>query len=129
MSAVGQDLIKHVRALAAENPDYIYESPYTDDDADNRHGVCVYFYNGCPSCLIGQALFKAGLVSGELEYTNNNHTGFLALVEGLGLELDKSELKWLGNVQRFQDSHYSWGNAVVMADEEELPPRRSWNVA
>lgn len=122
MSVLGQQLISAVRAHAAEKPDHIYKSPY-------GHGTCVYVYDGCPSCLIGQALWDLGLIDASFAGTAGNHVPFFSVVDHLGLVLDPDERKWLREVQYHQDARHSWGEAVAKADKFMIENFPKWNVA
>lgn len=112
MSVLGQQLISSVRAHAAEKPDFIYESPEGDS--------CVYVYAGCPSCLIGQALFDLGLIDASYEYHPCNCGGSNEIFYELGLELDASEAIWLRFVQYLQDTKHPWSECVALADQDAL---------
>ncbi len=123
MTVLGQHLISAVRARAAENPDYIYKSPF-------GHGTCAYVHDGCPSCLIGQALWDLGLIDASFAGTSGNYLPFFSVVDHLGLVLDPEERKWLREVQYYQDTQrYSWGESVANADSFMLDNFPKWNVA
>ena len=129
MSDLGQQLISIVRAKAADNPDFVYTTPLVNQQDDPP---CVYVYDGCPSCLIGHALFDAKLIDGSLECDQaKNSTGFTGLLDHLGLLLDTNEWKWLRQVQRYQDARRSWGEAVRQADFDAKNNYglKRWNVA
>lgn len=123
MSEIGQKLIDTVRALAANNPDFIYEAP------DDRS--CVYVLDGLPSCVVGKALWAHGLIGAGLETAGNirctggwgvgsqpaNVSAADDLFVWLGLDLDASEVAWLLRVQTSQDNAVRWGRAVELADQ------------
>lgn len=123
MSAIGEQLISIVRAKAAESPDFRYRSPLGADAS------CVYVYNGCPSCLLGHALWDAGLIDTSFEHLQTekyprpglsgwaNEDGFDEVAEILGLELDPVEQVWLEAAQSAQDDQKTWGRSVELADE------------
>lgn len=122
MSELGEKLIGTVRALATNNPDFIYEAP------DNRS--CVYVLDGLPSCIVGKALWAHGLIGASLETAGNivstakdglgqqpaNVSAANDLFVWLGIELDEHEADWLLAVQEAQDESHSWGFSVVTAD-------------
>ena len=124
MSELGEKLIGTVRALAENNPDFIYEAP------DDRS--CVYVLDGLPSCIVGKALWAHGLIGASLETAENivsttvyglgsapaNVAAADDLFVWLGIELDASEVAWLVAVQGEQDNGISWGRAVEVTDEE-----------
>lgn len=113
MSDLGQQLIKYVRAHAAEKPDFVYNTGLAPDAPG-----CVYVYDGCASCLIGQALWDAGLIDASFEQNPTNHCPVGSLVDALQLSIDGVEQRWLRTVQYYQDARYTWGDAVRLADEE-----------
>lgn len=111
MSELGQRLIQIVRQKAAENPDFVYQYPTGRD-------TCVYVHLGKPSCLIGQALWEAGLIDASLEDRSTNREVSDTLIQVLELPLDQVEVSWLRSAQLKQDSTtYSWAEAVTHADE------------
>lgn len=119
MSDIGQQLIENVRAKAAEDPDFRYQPP-------TPQGSCVYVYRGRPSCLIGHALWGAGLINRDFVrpevsvrgvVSRPNEEGFSDIVSFLGLELDPLERMWLESVQAHQDDERPWGEAVEAADD------------
>lgn len=122
MSEIGQRLIEIVRAKAAENPDFIYEPP-----GGSGHS-CVYVYRGEPSCLLGHALWEAGLIDEKFEHRLEelngltypqplNEEGFGDIASALNLDLDAHERAWLENVQTHQDNERMWGTAPAVADD------------
>jgi hypothetical protein len=128
MSVIGEQLISIVREKAAESPDYVYEKPLATYPAQGmfdgyQDNACVYVHDGCPSCLIGKALWDAGLIDASLEKTDANFTAMVPnstisdTVKALNT-LEVGEWNWLGHVQTFQDSLKPWGVAVEGADSE-----------
>ena len=114
MTEIGQKLIGLVRAKAAENPEFVYVRPRSEAGI---HGSCKYVVDGQPSCLIGHALWGAGLIDSSFEENYCNTYPFRALVHELGLQqLDDNERKWLISVQHHQDDGRSWGTAVEWTD-------------
>lgn len=115
MSDLGKRLIASVRKFAAERPDYIYKN------ADNNYPWkvgCVYFTkDGNPSCLIGHALADFGLLNGQPDICGTSSIN--NVVKQYGWEIDSRELEWLVDVQMFQDSLKTWGQAVALADEAD----------
>lgn len=111
MSELGQRLIQIVRQKAAEDPGFVYQYPPGRD-------TCLYVYLGSPSCLIGQALWEAGLIDASLEDLEINIETFHALIQALELPIDSVEASWLASAQTRQDTNlHSWGEAVRGADD------------
>ena len=124
MSAIGQQLIDLVRAKAAEKPDFRYRPPAGEGAS------CVYVYRRKPSCILGHALWDAGLIDREFQGRRvvqqsilgtvdspANEEGFDSIASILGLELDPIERAWLEQVQSEQDDETPWGLAVEAADD------------
>ena len=120
MTFLGQKLIEIVRQKAAENPSFVYV-PERDRET-GRYSACTYIRNGRPSCIVGHALFDAGLIDTSLEKTASNSIPFYALADELELGISTDELKWLGGVQKFQDNHRAWGQAVEWTDDPSKRP-------
>lgn len=118
-----EDIQAEIRRLAAEKPDYVYQSPhgpngacmYTeiDSDTDKRVG----------SCIVGQALINLG-VSAEAMKTHEGESA-LSVISGNG-ELMWYEappvMRWISNVQHGQDNGRAWAAAVERADEKVSVP-------
>lgn len=108
-----EDLVQEVRAVASELPDHIGKDPV----------VCLYVRQGRPSCLIGHALFRMGLIEAGFEYTDLNSEGIETLAEKwfeLDSDQDYATLRWLSEVQVQQDNGLRWADAVREADEQPL---------
>ncbi len=108
MSLIGENLIRLVRETAAGRPDFVNNL---------NGGLCKYVVDGEPSCLIGQALWKADLIGPTFERNERNSVAFGHISVHLGLALDQAEINWLRQVQYLQDSGIAWGVAVSGADK------------
>lgn len=104
MSELGEKLIGTVREVVAERPDFVYEPG----------AGCVYVHNGQPSCLLGHALWRLGLITADLSPMTNG-LGITAGIPGLE-SLDQSELNWLDLAQGEQDLGSDWAHALVVAE-------------
>lgn len=113
-SVLGQQLIESVRKHAGRNPGLVYWGPL--DEAGNSE--CVYVAHGAPSCIIGHALWDAGLVDAEFEDDGKNGSGIDTLSELWSplASLSRDETDWLGTVQGEQDAGSEWQVAVDEAD-------------
>lgn len=107
MSSIGENLIRFVREKAAAHPEFIYDNS----------SLCKYVAEGKPSCLIGHALWKAGLIGPYFERNDRNKVAFGHIAMHLGLSLDPAEMAWLRRVQFLQDSGNAWAAAVSGADK------------
>lgn len=58
----GAKALTLLREIVKDHEDFVYEFPQPED----HEQVCVYQYEGKPSCLVGQALAKAGVTPKEL---------------------------------------------------------------
>lgn len=112
-SITTDDLAREVRAVAAADPGRMYNA-----DEDGIDHACVYFKDGCPSCIIGQGLARLGVTFSDLE-SHNESTEILDLVSELFSAdlISARSLDWLQEVQRQQDKSLLWGTAIEEADE------------
>lgn len=115
MSENGQLVIKLVREVAAQQPDYVYHGD---------SGRCTYVRREAdrivPDCLVGHALWNAGLID-ESYYDTNNRVEIHALSDEFGFDPD--EVKWLQSLQYCQDCRITWGNSVLKTDLETVGNR------
>lgn len=122
MSDLGEQLIEIVRRKAGQQPfmEYVPELRYVGNGI-NVPDSCKYMHDDGPGCIIGHALFEAGLIDGSLRDDPDglNCKVLEQLAETLELPLDEDELDWLCRVQGFQDAKQTWGNAVEFADERD----------
>ncbi|MFE5290113.1 hypothetical protein ACFRAQ_34540 [Nocardia sp. NPDC056611] len=103
-------LEREVRALAAEQPEFVYQRP-------NHRDGCVYVDNGCPSCLIGQAAARIGIPIAVLEdWDSADTTGIDAILTG-DFGVDGARAEWFAKVQAKQDDEYTWRQAIEYADQ------------
>lgn len=108
-------IIKQVRQIAEEVPDYVYCRP-----ADVRS--CVYKHNGKGSCLIGRALEQLGVLGQLNEDSAVNGVGIMSLFSEFGTSSTKANMKastqlqWLSHAQQGQDCRSTWGNCIARAD-------------
>lgn len=112
MSELGQLLIKLVRQKAYHDPDMVYLPPGGDEES------CMYVHaDGQPGCLIGQALFEAGVIDAKFFKSINNTNTITQLAREVHLPITSNELSWLAEVQCQQDERKCWAVAVAGADE------------
>lgn len=109
MSELGQKIIEGVRAAANKHPDHVYKK--TD------MGGCQYVRDGAPSCIVGHALWAAGLIDSTCKFDERDNSGIDIIIRDEGWPLDVSEVDWLCRVQGEQDSGTPWGKAVELADK------------
>lgn len=122
MSALGEQLISIVRAKADAQPDFVYERPTPRSGGFplNLLPSCVYVHEGRPSCLLGRAMWDAGLIDASMENLNTNYSAFVQGAHDIAPRLEEltaDEWFWLECVQSNQDSGTAWGVAVRWADE------------
>lgn len=119
MSDLGKQLIETVRAKAAEQPDFVYRAPMVKSplSGEEHQGGCMYVHaDGQPGCIVGHALFAAGLIDASLHENEANKKTINLLAHRLDLPVDHNELTWLSQAQKGQDAGHSWGKSVVGAD-------------
>lgn len=123
MSELGQQLIAIVRRKAAENPDFVYLPEGRIVDGEEFEHTCQYIHrDGSPGCLIGQALFEAGLIDASLYERPDNSGAFFDLVDTFAWPIDQREVDWLRRVQWYQDKRRPWGEAAQYADSKVALP-------
>lgn len=115
-------------AVAVKGEDYVYEG--VDDNGGGDAMRCYYARNGEPDCIVGHVLHKLGVPIEKMEYnqeTKNNvdvishktiHSHFYTLRSEYGINFSERARRLLAVVQGFQDSDYSWGDAVQSAKEQ-----------
>lgn len=115
------EVIRRMREKAAANPDFVYEKVPVDGDME-----CVYFEGGdaeCPSCLVGHGIapivppgmFRNGIFSGEMQ-TADKVIDDLAELGALEYDTD-TQIKWVSEVQAFQDRGMRWARCIAEADD------------
>ncbi|MFF0498492.1 hypothetical protein ACFYU5_18955 [Nocardia aobensis] len=107
------DIVSEIRRLAAENPDYIYQS---------RGDACVYVEPDeagvlVGSCIVGKALVNLGVNPAELEWEIGTIPGAYHLLRSRVGGASR-EVWWIDWVQGEQDTGYSWADSVASADQE-----------
>lgn len=115
----------HVRQLAAEQPDHVYDK---DNYPDRYVGAaCKYTHtlddnSKVPGCIVGQAIFN---ITGKL-VDQEYHQGGVMDFQFMRSEFTRDDedyghwsdrAKFLANVQNHQDSGLAWGDAVARADK------------
>ncbi|AWN04365.1 hypothetical protein PBI_GRAYSON_21 [Rhodococcus phage Grayson] len=114
------DLKEEVLRLAAEKPDFIYES---DPNAEES---CAYLAwdddKAYGSCIMGQALMNLGVDPVELsKYEGSDISAVVSALndnEPPHYHRDPFDF-WLSYVQGRQDAGYTWSKAVEFANEME----------
>lgn len=118
-----EDVVAEVRKIAAEMPDFVY----TDQGADLGPGEftapCSYLGRSVgdeqgQACIVGTALQRLGVSRDDLLEQEGN-----CALDAVRLLLSPTEPRlpvryWLAHVQQAQDTGFSWGDAVRMADGE-----------
>lgn len=120
MSDLGKQLIETVRAKAAAQPDFVYKPPMVQPGSGlaPHKDSCLYIHaDGQPGCIIGHALFSAGLIDASLHKDSSNREVFSVLVGTMDLPMDDVEISWLRAAQACQDSEFPWGESVSYADD------------
>lgn len=105
------DVVSKVREVAAERPDFVYQSLQTDPLGFNIR--CFYRHGEKPGCIIGQALDRLDyVVPSSLEGENV----YRVLDHLFGEPQADDRANWLRFVQARQDGGSTWGEAVQYAD-------------
>ena len=116
------DVVKEVRSIAIERPDFIYlEQPLENEE--DRSTNCSYlsaglYTNEGEGCIVGQALSKLGITDEELRRVENASAADALRAVGVeGSTRRDRELNWLNSVQSQQDIGMTWGDAIAWADQ------------
>jgi len=118
-----EDVVAEVRKIAGEMPDFVY----TDQGADLGPGAftpCSYLGRAIgdeqgQACIVGTALQRLGVSRDDLLKVEERGSINALLSLGVARELSPT-LYWLSHVQQAQDTGFSWGDAVRLADGEAL---------
>lgn len=106
-----EQFIAALREVVAGNEDFVY-TKVKSDNGDDAAFQCRYFdLNGNPSCLIGQALFKCGIVVPEALEGKPAET-ILRELTGTSERVHVAA----GRAQAVQDTGSPWG--VALSDFE-----------
>lgn len=105
------EVVAEIRRLAAESPDYIYQS---------RNDVCVYVEQDeagklVGSCIVGKALVGLGADPEALNYPSQEVKGAWAILRYS--DGTPQQQNWIDWVQGRQDSGHTWSQSVADADE------------
>lgn len=103
-----RDIVAAIRALAAENPNYVYEPDSSDGACRNLPSMSQ------PGCIVGQALLKVGVPWEVLKpYDTAAYSGIRPI---LGFSGESVAANWIRKVQYQQDDQKTWSVAVANAD-------------
>lgn len=95
-----------------DHEDFEYKSP-----EGRRPGVCVYQFEGCPSCLIGKALAEAGVPLEALKHWDKRGGSTPIAIAELpeGFEMTAKARRVFASAQATQDRGDTWGQALQAA--------------
>lgn len=117
-------VVREVRRLVAENPDFKYQIPSVYDECEGKPvqgDSCLYVFDGKGSCGVGQALVNTGDLDPARPFgkagQHVENTGAALVTEYLGLRLPTKQKVWLEKFQEEQDDGKSWAQAELEADE------------
>lgn len=118
MSFDPKRLVAEVRALAAEQPDFVYTAIDFHPDKLGGGEKCSYVHGDVGGCIVGQAALRAGMGLEELREKDNDEDDTSVWDQFEEYGLTNEQLRWLSKVQHSQDIKYPWGAAVDRADDE-----------
>jgi hypothetical protein len=94
-------------------PDTVYEKMVAPGAPDNGLG-CRYEWQGSPSCLVGQALFRAGVPTEKLvEFDLRDLPARSISSRGVGVTPEAAQV--FQAAQTVQDADGTWGEALAAA--------------
>lgn len=115
------DLIREVRAVAEEHPDFTYaaQAGYDPTAGCSYLGVAIGNTDG-KGCIIGQALERLEFNMEAVKEWELSEPGWgtsvFDLMEHFQIPTTYAEKNWLAGVQSSQDHGESWGFAVKSTD-------------
>lgn len=103
----GPRALELLREVVAEQPDFVYERVPVEDLGPS----CLYQFDGKPSCIVGQVLFRHGWSIGELAALDARRP--LPAAHCLPSKLVDSDARAILNeAQGFQDSGVPWRSVL-----------------
>lgn len=114
------ELLREVVAESGE--DYRYELIET-----GYGSACHYAHNGCPSCLVGHALHRAGMTVNQLAALDGQDNDIATVPLPVGVELTSFAREVFAVAQDAQDIRQPWGMALSAAERaygEQIAERR-----
>jgi hypothetical protein len=115
MQITDDDVIRTLREVVAERPDYVYERPA------HMHGglpSCLYVHyteagEREPGCIVGQVLHRLGVPLETLE-RHEGHTAAYVATDAVG-SMSDDIARILDTAQYRQDEGKTWGEALADA--------------
>lgn len=116
MKITMSQLWDEVRAVAAENPGYVYG----DDPINEDGGECAYQRNDAPSCLVGHAMYRLGIPIEKLaEFDDIGSIGLVVQRNPYLFDAtDRDKLVAIRLAQIKQDDDSDWEDAVARGERE-----------
>lgn len=125
MDITVENVVREVRMLATEQPDFIYTSQPERAELSPSTGQCSYlgavqYQPGGHACIVGLILTRLGVPNETLQHLEGDGaSGVVCTLTGVGLSRDATStplMTWLDDVQAKQDWGMSWAEAVAHAD-------------
>lgn len=105
-------------AVALKGADYVYTTPDGLQGTPEDQPVCLYVHGDQPGCIVGHALYSAGISLARLrEEERNDAEGVLRNLRH-DLMYEEGVPSLLQDVQQAQDQGTPWGQAVRSAIAE-----------
>lgn len=114
----GKKVVKRVREIAKENPDFIYTDQGANDSECSYLGRSMSEPNVGQGCIVGQALLDLGVTREEMVEAEIEGVPGYEVLEYLGIESKFKHNIFLDYVQESQDDGETWKEAVEYADNE-----------
>ena len=110
-----EDFVNTVRQLASDNPDFAYHPDNEDGECQYVHGYSSEDGVLTPGCIMGQAFHALGVSLFDLsDYEGKQVSSLLRDYSNLDSLSEVSV--WADRLQKYQDDHMPWGEAVTTAD-------------
>jgi hypothetical protein len=111
MTVTAAQIISEIRAVAAEQPGYMYLAYH-----------CLYVERSgdvvVPSCIVGHALWRLGVIDEKFYFSSHNDEAVIPTLHMLGIRATRQQLRWLETVQKQQDEGAPCSSTVQTADRK-----------
>lgn len=114
----GKKVVKRVREIAKENPDFIYTDQGANDSECSYLGRSIDEPDIGQGCIVGQALMDLGITREEMVEAEIEGVRGYEVLEYLGIESKFKHNIFLDYVQESQDTGASWSEAIEYADNK-----------
>lgn len=117
MGITRHDIVKTVRELAAERPDFNYRGQGVEPKTCSYLGRQLSEPDVGEACIIGQVFERLGLSREELQRFEGYSTDAIANY-ATGSTIGRETVLWMAHIQDLQDGGHTWATALQNANEQ-----------